>query len=453
MLTQAYFENIQKEILVEINKASKSLQIAVAWITDTLIFNTLCEKAKKGVRVELILVNDDINNEMTSFDHKILERKGGSVYFVNPKDNGAIMHHKFCIIDDCTVITGSYNWSNKAKNNDENIIVAWEACDLGAQFQKEFNSIIERINGSKKSSGNDNIANVIKRLELIKNFIVLEEVDEVKKQITKLKELELPPKVSEIIKYLDKNRFHNSIKLIESYLEEGNSVVVFRDNEVFALKLEMQSLDLQLVALENERIDIEKVVQEFNVRHTVELGDLILKVLNLRKIDATTEKAKSEAEQSEKEYKDCYEENIVIKISVLNEEEKQSIKSMYREACMLCHPDKFQNEPDKQHLAEDLFKNLSVAYQKNQLNSVSQILMNLKNGSHIVNSTLKANDKEILKLQLEQIRQKIAETIQYIQILKNTDSYLTAIKNTDWDKYFSEIKIILESEIEWLLKK
>ena len=33
------------------------------------------------------------------------------------------MHEKFCIIDDRVVITGSYNWTNKAEHNDESISV------------------------------------------------------------------------------------------------------------------------------------------------------------------------------------------------------------------------------------------------------------------------------------------------------------------------------------------
>ena len=33
------------------------------------------------------------------------------------------MHHKFCIIDDSILINGSYNWTNRAKNNLENILI------------------------------------------------------------------------------------------------------------------------------------------------------------------------------------------------------------------------------------------------------------------------------------------------------------------------------------------
>jgi phosphatidylserine/phosphatidylglycerophosphate/cardiolipin synthase-like enzyme len=36
-----------------------------------------------------------------------------------------IMHHKFCVIDINTVISGSYNWTNKAQFNDESIDIKY----------------------------------------------------------------------------------------------------------------------------------------------------------------------------------------------------------------------------------------------------------------------------------------------------------------------------------------
>ena len=62
MQTQAYFEEIQKHILHEIEKADSSIQIAAAWFTDEKLFSALCNMAKSGIAVELMLINDDINN-------------------------------------------------------------------------------------------------------------------------------------------------------------------------------------------------------------------------------------------------------------------------------------------------------------------------------------------------------------------------------------------------------
>ncbi len=145
MKAKPYFQNIEQEIIKHIDTAKSSIFVAVAWLTSYIIFDALLKKAKDGIDVEILLVNDDINNEKTNIRHADLENYGGWVGFVNPSFEGGRMHHKFCIIDDSVVITGSYNWSNKAKQNDENIIVATGDPELILQFKNEFTSIKDRI--------------------------------------------------------------------------------------------------------------------------------------------------------------------------------------------------------------------------------------------------------------------------------------------------------------------
>ena len=52
-----------------------------------------------------------------------------------------MMHHKFFIIDNRTVITGSFNPSKNADNrNDENIVIIEDA-EIAAEFLDEFGLI------------------------------------------------------------------------------------------------------------------------------------------------------------------------------------------------------------------------------------------------------------------------------------------------------------------------
>src|ERR1700690_433213 len=62
MITQAYFKDIQHHIKKELEKAKNTIYIAVAWFTDSELFEILCKKVKDGVSVELMLMNDWINN-------------------------------------------------------------------------------------------------------------------------------------------------------------------------------------------------------------------------------------------------------------------------------------------------------------------------------------------------------------------------------------------------------
>lgn len=114
----AHFEQIQKNIIYQINQAKFIIWVAVAWVTDKILFDHLVEKKNQGINVQLIIIDDEINKN-SGLNYEKIE-----IYKI--KKNGAyenIMHNKFCIIDLKTVIHGSYNWTKKAKFNNETIEV------------------------------------------------------------------------------------------------------------------------------------------------------------------------------------------------------------------------------------------------------------------------------------------------------------------------------------------
>lgn len=452
MITQAYFENIQDEILKEINKAQHSIFVAVAWLTDRVIFSALCEKAKANIDVELLLINDTINNDYASFDHKILKEHGGKVFFVNPSKEGAIMHHKFCVIDRNTVITGSYNWSKKAQQNDENVVITSEAQELGTRFIQEFNSIKDRIAGEKFTIGQVDIAKAIKRLEIIKGLILLEEDEEITSHVRKLKEVNVTSEIIEIIKRLESKEFGLAISLIEDFKFQQSQLTVYDDPEIFALQLELKSVEIQLNAIENEKVEVEKALHEFSIQYNTILGKTILEILNLKKQLAQSEKEKEQAEAEEEEFSKDYDNKKDIKIKNLNEADQKELKKLYREASMQCHPDKFIDDPIKVAIAQKVFVALTEAYKSNDLDKVREILHNLKSGNFSIDEVVYSNKKEDLKSQISNLKRKLKETAAILNDLKISSSYNIIERNKNLEQYFSELKQKLEFELE-LLKK
>ena len=109
-------------------KCEHDVCVAVAWFTDRSLFQQLCERAAAGVSVELMLTNDAINFREGRLPFDELRRVGGRVYAIGAGgDSDTLMHNKFCVIDGHTVITGSFNWSYKARQNHENITISTEA--------------------------------------------------------------------------------------------------------------------------------------------------------------------------------------------------------------------------------------------------------------------------------------------------------------------------------------
>jgi competence ComEA-like helix-hairpin-helix protein len=58
---------------------------------------------------------------------------------------GDLLHHKFAIIDNKTVITGSHNWSEAANSGNDETLVVIENPTVAAHYQREFNRLYTKI--------------------------------------------------------------------------------------------------------------------------------------------------------------------------------------------------------------------------------------------------------------------------------------------------------------------
>lgn len=58
---------------------------------------------------------------------------------------GDLLHHKFAVIDNQTVITGSHNWSKAANNGNDETLIVIENPTVAAHYQREFNRLYAKI--------------------------------------------------------------------------------------------------------------------------------------------------------------------------------------------------------------------------------------------------------------------------------------------------------------------
>lgn len=112
-------DEILSRIKTELLNAQSEILVAMAWFTNPELFDILQKKAAEQVKISLI-ISDQPDNEKLDFE--ALRIMG--VKFNRIKNIGyGMMHLKFCIIDRRLAISGSYNWSNNAKNNHEQVLV------------------------------------------------------------------------------------------------------------------------------------------------------------------------------------------------------------------------------------------------------------------------------------------------------------------------------------------
>ena len=134
------FTNIQDELIKRINQSTDNLKIAVTWFTNHDLFDAVIKKlANPEYKVTLIVLNDRINNKQEGVNFQRLIESNGSFYYSSVEN---MVHHKFCIIDDKIVITGSYNWTYYAENRNWENIVILESSEVVKAYIEEFEKVI-----------------------------------------------------------------------------------------------------------------------------------------------------------------------------------------------------------------------------------------------------------------------------------------------------------------------
>lgn len=139
MTLTPYFTEIRLNILKVLEKATKSISVAVCWFTNEELFNLLCKKLDEGLKIELIILDDYINSNPYGCNFQNFIDKGGQLHLSDVKNP---MHNKYCIVDNETLINGSYNWTYFAETkNQENIIIFENCKELIHSFETDFNRL------------------------------------------------------------------------------------------------------------------------------------------------------------------------------------------------------------------------------------------------------------------------------------------------------------------------
>lgn len=123
-----------------LDSATKSVDICVFTITDDRITRAVLGAHQRRVAVR-ILTDDDKAHDLGSDIDRL--REAGITARVDR--SSFHMHHKFALFDGARLLTGSYNWTRGAsQDNQENFIVTSDA-KLVSAFNKTFAGLWERF--------------------------------------------------------------------------------------------------------------------------------------------------------------------------------------------------------------------------------------------------------------------------------------------------------------------
>ncbi len=131
-------EDPVKERILDVVRGAKQNIVFMAFaFTDDALGKLLVEKVKADVKVQGVFEKTGSKSKYSEYSR--LKRAKADV---RRDGNKGIMHHKVIIVDQKTVITGSYNFSKNAdKSNDENVVILHDNPAAAKHFLEEFQRV------------------------------------------------------------------------------------------------------------------------------------------------------------------------------------------------------------------------------------------------------------------------------------------------------------------------
>ncbi|EFN60379.1 Probable phospholipase D family member FLJ33580-like protein [Camponotus floridanus] len=132
-----------RRLIYYLDSATNTLDICMYFLTSSILVKTIINAYKRGVVVRIVLdesMTQNDGSQIMSFHKEGIKPKF--------KQLDVLMHHKFIIIDNNILITGSTNWTMAAFfGNFENLMVTNES-RLVKPFINEFEKIWAMVNAT-----------------------------------------------------------------------------------------------------------------------------------------------------------------------------------------------------------------------------------------------------------------------------------------------------------------
>ena len=136
-VTPAIDGTIRDALLGLISQAQSTIDVAIYSFTDDELATALIDAYNRGVRVRVMMEAENVNSRGSE-----ALRLAQAGIPVKADQASGLFHHKFIVIDDTWVVTGSYNWSASANDSNYENIVILQCSEIAAIFARHFETIL-----------------------------------------------------------------------------------------------------------------------------------------------------------------------------------------------------------------------------------------------------------------------------------------------------------------------
>lgn len=262
IVVESYFDDILSKIQNELTYAKHSLKIAISWFTNFALFKTVNELADKGLNIEIIINNDLINNGGYCLNfNELISKENVRFYLV---EYPHLLHHKFCIIDDKTVINGSYNWTRFSGSNYENITIIRNDMNTVSAFNNEFARILQQAEYKDIDKMPDSVPERPEYDRSAFKQYITEELDSAAHEITNERDKitvlhrasRLNPEYFEKIDPNAKKDFADAFRILENQPATTKDVIEIIDKTTEVPVNEGQNKDIETKDKENKDLEV-----------------------------------------------------------------------------------------------------------------------------------------------------------------------------------------------------
>ncbi|HEX4503142.1 MAG TPA: DNA repair protein [Scandinavium sp.] len=312
----------------------------------------------------------------------------------------------------------------------------------------------------------------IKRLEIIKNAIELEDDDIVLSQLIQLKKEPLDDGLDAIVQALEQRRYADAITAITVWLQNQRALTTWQDPQISASKLELKMLESELQDLIDRRNARIQRLDEFNDLYLTRLGPLMTEILRLRKVlaekmlrrqlrdgsrsEPVTEESARQADAASQDYESYRQRHQEAQRHQaaqerLAESDRHELKRLWRQASKLCHPDLVDDEMKAE--ATTLMVRLNQARQRGDLATVRTILARLMQGQQPMMASVRLNDLQPLRQRITEIRQQIRALNLELLGLEKESAWQLVTTLRDPEGYFEQQEKAMSNTIRTLEKQ
>ena len=127
--------SLENRLVARLGAATARVDAALYRLAATPVADALIEAHNRGVQVRVVTEADNVDEQ----EIERLQKSGIPV--VDDGESGGLMHHKFIVIDERYVWTGSYNTTHNGAYKNNNNVVLIDSVPLAYNFTQEFREL------------------------------------------------------------------------------------------------------------------------------------------------------------------------------------------------------------------------------------------------------------------------------------------------------------------------